>query len=409
MEQRLPQLWKGVVRIQIKGEQTERFLNLCGKRGICIRNLKCQEEKILEGTICAGDFLRLGPIHRKTKVKIHILGRKGIPFLALKSKKRKYFCGGILVCICLLWFFSSHIWNIQVEGNVKNSTKEILSFLEDQGITHGMAGSRINCSKIAAAVRAKYPDITWVSVELEGSRLRLKIQEGIFVEKEEDSEKESCDLEADKEGVIVKMITREGVPQMKLGDRCKPGDLLISGRLEIKNDSQEVVRYEYVHAEGDVYVKSRRSYYKEIPLEYKKEILDGKDKRGFYLEAGSWYWELAREAGEDFHKVTEVIPVYLTESFKLPVSFGKITLYPYRQEKTEYSQEEVKAKAWQELQNYEEKLMEKGVQISANNVKIEIDHNTCISKGFLEIIQKTGTESPVERLEVPAERTAEDD
>ena len=53
--------------------------------------------------------------------------------------------------------------------------------------------------------------------------------------------------------------------------------------------------------------------------------------------------------------------------------------------------------------------MEKGVQISANNVKIEIDHKTCISKGFLEIIQKTGTESPVERLEVPAERTAEDD
>ena len=101
--------------------------------------------------------------------------------------------------------------------------------------------------------------------------------------------------------------------------------------------------------------------------------------------------------------------MYLTESFKLPVSFGKITLYPYRWEKTEYSQEEVKAKAWQELQNYEEKLMEKGVQISANNVKIEIDHKTCISKGFLEIIQKTGTESPVERLEVPAERTAEDD
>ena len=101
MEQRLPQLWKGVVRIQIKGEQTERFLNLCGKRGICIWNLKCQEEKILEGTICAGDFFRLGPIHRKTKVKVHILG--------------------ILLCIFLLWFFSSRIWYIQVEGNVKNS------------------------------------------------------------------------------------------------------------------------------------------------------------------------------------------------------------------------------------------------------------------------------------------------
>ena len=35
----------GYVRVRIYGEQTERFLNLCGKRGICIRNLKCQEEK----------------------------------------------------------------------------------------------------------------------------------------------------------------------------------------------------------------------------------------------------------------------------------------------------------------------------------------------------------------------------
>ena len=106
--------------------------------------------------------------------------------------------------------------------------------------------------------------------------------------------------------------------------------------------------------------------------------------------------------------------MYLTESFKLPVSFGKITLYPYRQEKTEYSQEEVKAKAWQELQNYEEKLMEKGVQISANNVKIEkVDLETCISERqyFLEIVQKTGTGCAVRQglRMIPAERDSAED
>ena len=60
------------------------------------------------------------------------------------------------------------------------------------------------------------------------------------------------------------------------------------------------------------------------------------------------------------------------------------------------------------LQLYEEKLIEKGVQISANNVKIEVDHKTCISKGFLEIIEKIGRETPVEIPEQPAERTTED-
>ena len=52
--------------------------------------------------------------------------------------------------------------------------------------------------------------------------------------------------------------------------------------------------------------------------------------------------------------------------------------------------------------------MEKGVQISANNVKIEIDHETCVSRGTLEIIEKTGRQVPVEILEQPVERTTED-
>ena len=53
--------------------------------------------------------------------------------------------------------------------------------------------------------------------------------------------------------------------------------------------------------------------------------------------------------------------------------------------------------------------MENGLQISENNVKIEFDHKTCISKGSLEIIEKTGREVPVEIQEQPEERTTEND
>ena len=45
--------------------------------------------------------------------------------------------------------------------------------------------------------------------------------------------------------------------------------------------------------------------------------------------------------------------------------------------------------------------MEKGVQIFSNNVKIEVDHLTCISRGTLEIIEKTGREVPIEKQEQP--------
>ena len=114
------------------------------------------------------------------------------------------------------------------------------------------------------------------------------------------------------------------------------------------------------------------------------------------------------ELFEKILKIAEEQKMYLTKSFQLPCSIGYITQNQYRKIKKEYTREEVKKLAWHTLQRYEEKLMQKGVQISENNVKIEIDHKTCVSKGFLEIIEKIGEETPVEIPEQPAERTTED-
>ena len=56
-----------------------------------------------------------------------------------RSKKRKAFFLGLLLCAGLLLFLSGRLWEIDVEGNVRNSTPEILDFLEQKGIRHGMA------------------------------------------------------------------------------------------------------------------------------------------------------------------------------------------------------------------------------------------------------------------------------
>ena len=43
-----------------------------------------------------------------------------------------------------------------------------------------------------------------------------------------------------------------------------------------------------------------------------------------------------------------------------------------------------------------------------NNVKIEIKHQDCVSRGSLTVIEKTGKEGPTERKTQPKERTPED-
>ena len=122
----------GYVRVRIYGEQTERFLNLCRAHEIRISDLRRESELSLTGCLQIRDFFRLAPIHRKTKVKIHILEKHGLPFFFYRSKKRKAFFLGLLLCAGLLLFLSGRLWEIDVEGNVRNSTPEILDFLEQQ-------------------------------------------------------------------------------------------------------------------------------------------------------------------------------------------------------------------------------------------------------------------------------------
>lgn len=397
----------GYVKILICGGQTERFFNLCMARGIVIRNLKQQKDNSFICILSVSHFFLLGPVRRKTKVRIHILEKHGLPFWVEKNTTRKSFFFGVFVCSLLLFVLSGRIWNIHIEGNRVNSTPEILKFLEAQGVSHGMKKNSVNCSGIAAAIREEYPQTAWVSARTEGTQLVITVKEGDFQNKKKKQKTAPCNLTATESGTVVKIITRTGVPRIRPGDTCKKGDVLVSGCLELKNDSQEVTRYEYVHADADIYIKRKLSYYAELPLEYETEIREAAQETGGFLKIGKLYLKWGAENKKGWHTVTEEFPVMLTENFELPVSTGRITMNRYKKKILRRTEQEAKAEAFSVLQDYEEKLMEKGVQISANNVKIDVDHRTCISRGNLEIIEKIGKETPVEILEQPKERTTE--
>ena len=116
----------GYVKIRVRGDQGERFLNLCRSRGVDMRQLSRREDGSLVCFLSVRHFFLLSSIHKKTKVQIHILEKHGLPFFFVRSKKRKAFFLGVLLCMILLFIFSGRIWNIHIEGNVQNSTPEIL-------------------------------------------------------------------------------------------------------------------------------------------------------------------------------------------------------------------------------------------------------------------------------------------
>ena len=226
-------------------------------------------------------------------------------------------------------------------------------------------------------------------------------------QKKQQTELPPCDLKAETEGEIVKMITRAGTPLMKAGDVCKQGDILVSGKVPIINDSKEMIRESYVHADADIYVRHFVSYYYEFPLIYEKEIPEEKTGKTYGLRIGKWYASFYRGAEKGWKTVTEEFPLRITENFCLPVSLYSFTSTRYKKIKSVYTKEEAEQLAEKKLHLFEKKLMEKGVQISENNVKIDVNHTVCTSSGKLIVIEKTGREAPVQQEE-EKERTAVD-
>ena len=400
---------KGYVRLRFWGEDPERFLNLCAYHKVPVWNL-VSREKMYEMNTSVEGFRRLKRICRKSRVKIKIIVKHGLPFFFYRNKKRKAFFLGFFLGLGILFLLSRHIWNIHVEGNVYNSTQTILNYLEELDVRHGVLKKDLDCSYIAAQMREEFPDITWVSAKISGSRLILEIKENGALEESKEAENTvPVDLTAQTSGTIVSMVTRQGTPLKRQGDTCAAGEVLVSGRLDIKNDSGEIIGYEYTQADGDIYIQHDLEYYQEFSMDYEKPVYTGEKKKGLLLQLGDYYLRLeGKSPWEDYDRVTSLHQIKVTENFKLPVYYGSVTDYAYEKRTFTYSESEARQKAEENLNRLLESLEEKGVQISGNHVKIEIQGKTCTARGTLTVIEKNEQKTLTEILEQPTERNMQE-
>lgn len=394
-------LLQGFLTIRIYGIQLERFINLCRSRNICLEKMVFFDENTLDCFISIKNFRAIQKIRRKTKVKIKIVKKHGMPFFFLHHRKRKAFFLGFCSFILILWMMSGRIWVIQIKGNSRNATSEILNFLKDEGIYHGIRNDEVNCKDMAEQLRKNYEDITWASVKLDGSLLLVEVKEGVLIE--DVTEKESPgNLIADKGGLIVDMITRNGTPIKKAGDICEAGEILVSGVVEIFNDNKEIVRYDYTQADADVYIKYKIPYYHEIPLSYTSVEPTGKERKGLEIQWNSFDFQIGENLKrENNHILKDYTQIRITDSFKLPLNLIKIYVKEYRETEFTYTEKEAKELALKELHKYEENLIQKGVQIFVNNVTIKFNQKICVSSGYLEVIEKIGIREPILIQEQP--------
>ena len=415
------------VQCLVTGEQTLRFVNLCRNNGIELRHL-IRKENAIQMEMDAKNFRKLRPLVRKTHVKIHILNRQGPAFFFYRHRRRWWFLLGAAACAGIIYVLSLFIWQIDIDGNSKYTDVLILQALAQMDVKTGCRKSEIDLPGIEEELRIMYNEITWVSASITGTKLRIELREGDLKtsgsagntqtenvgntenqENSQGSEKNGSEavlpanLIADEDAVITNMVVRRGTATVHYGDEVKKGDVLIEGKVYIYNEDETLKKVDYLTADGDIYGKYQQVYEKNYQRKHEVRQYSGKNHQKLGIGVGRKLFEIPewqsvfREKGS---KDTEEIWSWkkqfrLTSTFYLPFTLCYTEYVPYRNTEENYTDEELKQMAEEDLQKYLHELEKKGVQIISNSVTISLDADGGHVKGTLILDGPIGKEVPI--------------
>ena len=381
----------GYVTIEVEGYFIERFMNLCNSQKIFLWNLKRSRTTIMRVNVSISDFKKLKSIARKTKCRVKICDKEGIPFFFHRYKKRKIFLLLFLLVMIGIGALSNFIWNIEITGTDKIDKKEIEQLLSENNLKIGSCKIGLSTNEVIDQIRLKRDDIAWVGIEISGTNAVVKIVEA-DLKPEIIPEEEYCNIVATKDGMIVKVSAQNGTPVVTEGDIVAKGSVLIGGWLEGKYTGTR-----YVHANGEVQAKVWYSEKVKIPLNQVKKEFTGNEENKYSVKINNFQINLSKRVSkfENYDTIEENKKIRLFSNFYLPIEIQKITYQEYKNEEVSYSLEEAKQMAENEaMQKLNEQIenkdsiLDKKVQENHTQEYVEVEV-------IYEVLENIGTEEKI--------------
>lgn len=396
--------FSGYVTLRIYGYSPERFMNICSYKGIELYCVRCFGKEY-ELQIAVSDFHKLKDILRKTGTKMHIVQKKGVPFLLFRYRRHKGFVFSIIFTMFFLFCMSHMIWSIQIDGNVYITDAQLLKYLEEHNIKTGIFVNNVDCDVIESMIRNDYPDIIWVSAQMKGSALIVEVQE---VNNETDTKKESLlfetgsDIVASNDGTVVSIVTRNGTPMVKAGDTIEAGTILVSGKMCLYDDYGTVVDHKYCEADADVMIHCVESYYDVLDLTYCQPTKTNKKNIFYKIIFNNKTFIVGKKEFhvDNYSEKTQQKQLKIGSMYSFPIQIIKSYREEFEWTTCSYTEEEIKEILGLHFSVYSKNLGKKGFQIVDNNVKIKVNEKQVEAAGevTLAYYETAREKTPVESL-----------
>ena len=385
---RLLRFLEGYLRIFVRGTKADRFLNLCALKGIFLWNVEKTEDGMLLNLRWKQFFL-IRPLVRKTRVRVAIRKRIGLPFFLPKFLGRLPFFAGA-VTVTVLWICSAgFLWNVEFAGNQKVTKDQLWDFLENRQIKIGMPLKELALSELEKELMREFPDVTWTSITVKGTKLVVSVKERDVPKKEEKIRHVGMELISPSEGRVVSMIVRSGAPKVKIGEKVQKDQVLLSGMVPIMGDDGTVREWMEVDADGDVMIERTRIYEDSLSKTYLKKALTGREKKTTYLMMGGK--SLFQKEKNTYYRENvmrrDMTPDVLSR-FGIPLRVLEVTCQEWLPVLCVRDEEEGRAILEKKIASFLGSLEEKGIQIIDKNVKIDSEGDFWLLSAEIQTIEK---------------------
>lgn len=308
--------FRGGVRVEAAGSSPEEFLNALAERGIAFSRPEPVDGCTLRLTLGAAELRAAERAALRCQCELRVLRRTGAPAFTRRVRRRVALAAGLGLCFALLGASSLFVWEIDVEGNERVSTGEILRALADSGVDYGSFWPAWRADEVKNELILALPELSWVGVTVDSSRARVEVRERVPAPELVDND-EPHSVVASSTGIVTRVDAYMGTPLVKAGDAVFEGEELVSSLMSTPGGE-----HRQVHAQADVTARTWYELSAAAPLtetvrggesssHSRWALVLGKTRLNFYRDSG--------KMGIGCDKIVTEYPLELEGVFTLPL------------------------------------------------------------------------------------------
>ena len=377
---------RGYYTVTVEGLDTESFLNYLIRNKIYVYNVNRMEKSKIQFNIDRNNYKKLKKIHRSNKFKIKVKKQTGIPFIA----KRIYTYRGMVICaiisLIILMSTSQFVTDVYItapEGIDKTALKKELYI---QGVKPGVYKKSIDRKIVRENIMGKFKQIAYVSINVKGTNIFVNITKK---DESQNSDENSnyCNIIAQKDGIIEKIVPRSGEAIVQEGDIVKKGDVLINGaNTTAQPEVWAMTFYEAKKTSNYIDIKNQRT---------------GNKKNVYTISFYDKKYKILRNIKYRDYEIENNIKELRIGDYTFPVKITVSTFYEVKKVENKIDVEKLK----KELSSKVLKQLEYTIPVSARILDVKDKYN--VDKSMIEYVVTVTTKEDIAKLEILTKSEAE--